>query len=57
MTDKLKEIFENVNNWLSFAEAKNAALVALESTIIIGFITSDIFKTPVRNCTYRHKMM
>lgn len=45
MTDKLKEIFENVNNWLSFAEAKNAALVALESTIIIGFITSDIFKT------------
>lgn len=27
MTDQLKTIFENVNNWLKFAEAKNVILV------------------------------
>ncbi len=35
---KLKEIFENVNNWLKFAEAKNATLIAGNGVIIFGII-------------------
>jgi len=36
MEDKLKDIFENVNNWLKFAEAKNATLIAGNGLIIFG---------------------
>jgi hypothetical protein len=36
MADTLKDIFENVNNWLKFAEAKNATLVAGNGLIIFG---------------------
>lgn len=35
---KLKEIFENINNWLKFAEAKNATLIAGNGVIIFGII-------------------
>lgn len=43
MNEKLKYIFENVNNWLNFAEAKNAAIVALNVAIIFGiFSIQDI---------------
>lgn len=35
---KLKEIFENINNWLKFAEAKNATLVGGNGVIIFGII-------------------
>lgn len=35
---KLKEISENVNNWLKFAEAKNATLIAGNGVIIFGII-------------------
>ncbi|MHB9094585.1 MAG: Pycsar system effector family protein [Eubacteriales bacterium] len=35
---KLAEVFANVNSWLTFAEAKNAALVALNGAGILGLI-------------------
>ncbi len=38
MADKLKDIFENVNNWLKFAEAKNATLVAGNGLLIFGIL-------------------
>ena len=44
MTDRLKYIFENVNNWLTFAEAKNAGLIALDAAIMMGLITWDRFQ-------------
>jgi len=34
----VKDIFENVNNWLKFAEAKNGALIALNSAMIFGLV-------------------
>ncbi|WP_122639046.1 hypothetical protein [Romboutsia sp. Marseille-P6047] len=34
--DDLKYIFENVNNWLNFAELKNGALLVFLTTVIIG---------------------
>jgi hypothetical protein len=36
MYDQLKDIFENINNWLRFAEAKNAAIVAFNGAIAMG---------------------
>lgn len=36
MDDKLKDIFENVNNWLKFAEAKNATLIAGNGLVIFA---------------------
>jgi hypothetical protein len=44
-TDKLKFIFDNVNNWLKFAESKNAALLVANSGIAFG-ITRIIFSLP-----------
>lgn len=34
IVDELKNIFENVNGWLKFAEAKNGALVAINGVFI-----------------------
>lgn len=34
IVDELKSIFENVNGWLKFAEAKNGALVAINGVFI-----------------------
>lgn len=39
MEEKLKEIFSYVNSWLNFAEAKNAAIIALNGAGIIGILT------------------
>lgn len=36
--DDLKDIFDNVNNWLKFAEAKNAALIAISGMFIWGSV-------------------
>lgn len=36
MKDDLKEIFKNVNDWLKFAETKNAMLLAFNGVIIFG---------------------
>lgn len=51
MKEKLKEIFDNTNNWLNFAEAKNGALIAINSTLIIE-IFSNLFdqKINVNSC-------
>jgi len=38
MTDALKDIFDNVNNLLKFAEAKNATLIAGNGLVIFGVI-------------------
>lgn len=37
LDDKLESIFKNVNEWLKFAEQKNAALVVLNGSSIWGF--------------------
>ena len=34
----IKDIFENVNDWLKFAEAKNGVIIALNSAIIFGIL-------------------
>ena len=34
MQEQLKEIFDNVNNWVTFAEAKNAAIIAFNVACI-----------------------
>lgn len=47
MNEKLQYIFENINNWLNFAEAKNGALIAINASVIMGIVTDD--KIP-RNC-------
>jgi CRISPR/Cas system CMR-associated protein Cmr5 small subunit len=36
MIDTLKDIFSNINDWLKFAEEKNAALIALNLVSIFG---------------------
>ena len=36
MDAKLKDIFDNVNSWLKFAESKNAALIAFNSAAGFG---------------------
>jgi hypothetical protein len=39
LDEKLKEIFGYVNSWLSHAEAKNGALIALNGACILGIAT------------------
>jgi hypothetical protein len=39
MRETLKDIFENVNDWLKFAEAKNAALIVFNGASIFGAAT------------------
>src|SRR4028119_877820 len=41
MNDDLKYIFTNVNDWLKFAEAKNAGLLALNVAATIGLLEVD----------------
>jgi len=38
LTEQLEEIFENVNNWVKFAEAKNVALLTLNAAGIFGLL-------------------
>lgn len=38
MKDELNNILSNVNDWLKFAEAKNAALIAFNSAAIAGIM-------------------
>lgn len=46
MEEKLNQIFLNINEWLKFSEAKNAALIALIAASLWG--TMQIILTP--NC-------
>lgn len=39
MEDKLKDIFDNTNNWLKYAEAKNGILLALNGTCFFGVLS------------------
>jgi hypothetical protein len=36
MKEDLKEIFKNVNDWLKFAETKNAMLLGFNSALLVG---------------------
>ena len=38
MKDELNRIFSNVNDWLKFAETKNAGLVVFNSAAIFGIM-------------------
>lgn len=40
----LQQTFDNTNNWLQFAEAKNAALIALDVALLAAFMSSDFSK-------------
>lgn len=42
MKNELKYIFENVNDWLKFSEAKHAGLIVLNTALIIGILSSFI---------------
>lgn len=44
MSETLQHIFENVNDWLKFAEAKHSGLIALASGILLA--TPAILKQP-----------
>lgn len=49
LTERLIFIFENTNNWMKFAEAKNGALLILNSGLIFGFLgilPNTIFDCP-----------
>lgn len=39
MYDRLKDIFDNVNEWLKFAEAKHAGLIVLNSGVVFGILS------------------
>ena len=39
MKQEIKEIFQNVNEWLKFAEAKHAGLIVLNSGLIFGILS------------------
>lgn len=42
--EKLQKIFTNVNDWLKFAEAKNAALLALTGAATLSILNLDSTK-------------
>lgn len=48
MEDKLKYIFENVNDWLKFAEQKNAAIIVFNTAMTIGIL--NVLKDVPQNC-------
>ena len=49
MNDQLKTIFANTNDWLKFAEAKNAGMLALDIACIVGILRGDAaFKDPIK---------
>lgn len=43
--NQLRNIFNNINDWLKFAEAKNFGLLTLCSACIFGFTQTDLFST------------
>jgi len=49
MRDILKDIFDNVNNWLKFAEAKNGAIIALNATVIFGILKLGVINVNGNN--------
>ena len=49
MEEKLEKISENINKWLSFAEAKNAAIIAFNGGAIFG-----LFKMALQNSEFNN---
>lgn len=43
----LKEILSNVNNWLIFAEAKNAAIITFDLAVIASIAGIDFFRNNI----------
>lgn len=43
--DFLQKIFENINHWLDFAEAKNAALIALNIALLAALSALTSYKS------------
>src|SRR5689334_7270323 len=41
MNEDLKYTFNNINEWLKFAEAKNAGLLALNAVAVIGILQAN----------------
>jgi hypothetical protein len=39
MEERLKYIFNNINDWLKFAETKNAALLVIDSAAIFALLS------------------
>lgn len=51
MKEDLKYIFANINEWLKFAEAKNAGILAINAASIIGILQANItFNTGLTWC-------
>lgn len=46
-TSLLQQIFENVNTWLHFAEAKNAALIAFDIALLTVIMDSSLPETSI----------
>ncbi|MDQ1589594.1 MAG: hypothetical protein QOG71_221 [Pyrinomonadaceae bacterium] len=44
MEERLKGIFANVNEWLKFAETKNAAIIAADAAALFGALTLILSK-------------
>lgn len=42
-SELLQQIFENINMWLHFAEAKNAAIIAFNIALLAALISSNLF--------------
>jgi len=49
MANNLKDILEDVNNWLKYAEAKNALIIVLNSSLIVGLsnVSDDITNSTI----------
>lgn len=45
--DRLYKLFNNVNDWLKFAEAKNFGLLALNAAIVFGFSQTNFSEESV----------
>jgi len=51
LREMLEKAFANVNEWLKFAEQKNAALVAFNSAVLFGFLN---LPAPVKENPFLH---
>lgn len=47
-TEYLKDVFNNINKWLSFAEAKNGSIIAFNTTFIVN-VMKDIKEISITN--------
>ncbi len=50
-SELLQQIFENINMWLHFAEAKNAAIIAFNIALLAALISSNLFNIVIFSWT------